>query len=243
MSWKCFKSKSFIVSVGPQKEEYTVHESHLSKSPVFAKMCSGPFKESAEASIRLPEDDADSFGRVISYLYTKDYETSSSSDGTAMSVLGDELAGVYILAEKYDFCELKEATTDKIRVAFIGAPPSALFDIAHTICENTSEEDAVFKAYFRAEAPHALRVLEAPDYDQISGLVYQGGKLAEDIVKAQKTSYEIKYSELDMKNQAYSKLEVKVQELKLEWKQDVRLVNILATGKIWRDRGKFGDPI
>lgn len=58
-----------------------VHASHLAKSRVLERMCNSSFLEASQGTIKMPEDDPESMGCVIRYLYKDDFEIISRSSG------------------------------------------------------------------------------------------------------------------------------------------------------------------
>ncbi|KAI4140648.1 MAG: hypothetical protein L6R39_005702, partial [Caloplaca ligustica] len=120
-----FRSKIFVVSVGAGRKEFTVHEASLAKSPVFAAMCQEGFQESRERCIYLPEDDPDSFGAVIEYLYTGNFriEHDSPTSGFTRESSLIELATIYVAAEKYHLDALKTLVVDEFSLRLVPGKP------------------------------------------------------------------------------------------------------------------------
>ncbi|KAL8686408.1 MAG: hypothetical protein Q9218_007128, partial [Villophora microphyllina] len=63
-------SRVFTVTAGPAKQEFTIAENLLKKSPVFARICDSGFKESHKQRINLPEDDPVHIKHIIKFLET-----------------------------------------------------------------------------------------------------------------------------------------------------------------------------
>ncbi|KAM0799091.1 hypothetical protein BDR22DRAFT_337189 [Usnea florida] len=101
--------------VGPDKTLFQVHQDLLfDASPVFKAAFFGNFQEASERSMPLPDDDEDSVGRMISWLYTKQIElTVPVSDETSEECYM-QLAELNTLADKYDICLLKNKIVDEI---------------------------------------------------------------------------------------------------------------------------------
>ncbi|KAL9617589.1 MAG: hypothetical protein Q9204_008475, partial [Flavoplaca sp. TL-2023a] len=68
-----FKSDMFKIYVGASTQPFLVHAAVLSRSDVFRKFVQGPWKESAEQTIRWKEWNTASVEKFIEWLYTDDY--------------------------------------------------------------------------------------------------------------------------------------------------------------------------
>lgn len=71
----------FTLLVGPEEIEMVVHASHLAKSRVLERMCNSNFLEASQGTIKMPEDDPESMGCVVRYLYKDDFEILSQTSG------------------------------------------------------------------------------------------------------------------------------------------------------------------
>ena len=141
-------------------------------------MCKGPFQESAERHVRLPEDDADDFGCILEYLYLMDYAMDLEDPDVF-----DRLANVYILAEKYQMEPLKSLTVKKFRNGLTSSQ-GAFFRVAQAIYQDTPDSDRIFRSYFAATAPEILLKLSADQFPVVRGIIQEGGILAVDIFEA-----------------------------------------------------------
>ena len=159
----------------------------LSQSPVLERMCRGPFQESFERHIDLPDDDPEDFGRALEYLYAKDYNTS---DLVGLSLF-ERLASIYIFAEKYQLEDLKKITVKKFQAPdTFHKTPEMFFVLSQRIYENTPESDIVFHSYFNTHAPIVLRAIAAVVLKDLHAMSEAGGEFARDLFKAQRKAYE-----------------------------------------------------
>ncbi|KAL9583196.1 MAG: hypothetical protein Q9212_002846 [Teloschistes hypoglaucus] len=104
-------SRLFTISVGPEKREFTIAENLLRKSPVFARMCDGDFKESHEGRINLPEDNPDYIENIIIYLNTGQLGLVGCPDPDYPANQLDHQwwkARFYLTVDKYGLEEMKE---------------------------------------------------------------------------------------------------------------------------------------
>ncbi len=146
--------------MGPDERKYNVHKAVLCQSPVFAALCDSKFKEAENNHIELPEDDPTDFGVLIHYLYVQKFDTKATQEEPGD--LADELADMYITADKYQLNLLKALTVKKFRAAkTLSSSAQALFPAARRIYDNVPDSEVLFKAYFRSVAPSCLSKIPA----------------------------------------------------------------------------------
>jgi len=75
-----YGSEVFTILAGPEEERLLVHQGILARSPVFRAMTELPFKESAERTIQLPDDDSSHIRCLIASLYESVFLTQSECD-------------------------------------------------------------------------------------------------------------------------------------------------------------------
>ena len=144
--------------------------------------------ESVTRRIHLPEDNITHFGLVLEYLYTGDFPFEGSDDLD----LEDQLAEVYILADKYQLPLLKELVIAKLHSSTssnvtTAARSLAFLTIAHKIYHGTleSETNEVFYNFFANTALSALEELDINKLDLVQGMIDDGGRFATDIFALQ----------------------------------------------------------
>ena len=81
---------------------------------MFKAALSGGFKEASERSMSLPEDDRDSVGRMIQWLYTKKFNLVDAVDEHTSDEHFLQLAKLNTLAEKYDIYLLRNDIVDAL---------------------------------------------------------------------------------------------------------------------------------
>lgn len=152
------------------------------------RMCEGPFAESVTRQIHLPEDSVTSFGLVLEYLYTGDFPFEGSND----LKLEDQLAEVYILADKYQLPLLKELAIAKLHSSMSSNMTTtvrslAFLTIAHKIYHGTldSEANEVFYQFFADTAISALENLDIDKLHVVQDLIDDGGRFATDVFALQ----------------------------------------------------------
>ena len=101
--------------VGPDKTLFQVHQDFLfDASPVFKAAFGGKFQEASERSMSLPDDDRDSVGRMISWLYTRKIELTVPVSNETCAECYMQLAELNTLADKYDIYLLKNRIVDEL---------------------------------------------------------------------------------------------------------------------------------
>lgn len=138
--------------VGKTENPFYVHmEMICNESPFFrsAFMGAGHFEETAQKSMKLPEDDPETIDRVVQWIYFKIYpferKTARKRDSKAHSALM-QLARLYVAADKYGIIALKN---DVI---------SQLFNIAG-LRKTNPEDDMVQYVYSNTTTGSKLRRL------------------------------------------------------------------------------------
>ena len=152
------------------------------------------FSEGIKKEIALPEDDSDSFGRMIEHLYGNNDAALNvdllDSDGA------EKLADVYGLAEKYQLPGLKNLIIQELKqLDLLKENRVVFFHIAHKICQFTRESDEIFVPYFAHQAAIHLASMSKTESQELSEIVYSGGHFAKAICQLQAATY--RKSQLD----------------------------------------------
>jgi len=199
---------------------FVVHQSVLAKSPVFAAMCKQPFREANEQHINLPDDDPETMGRVISWMYFEEFKSGTDEEWNAMSTFEKlKIRGMaLIVAEKYGLDKLKKLMMSKLRPvdAHRETQPcrllqldsdkesnskfaSALFQTAQMVYEYIPESETAFRTFFVETAwllfakSHDAEVPQMKE--ELEELAESGGHFAKDCVKISRELH-VKMAEL-----------------------------------------------
>jgi len=198
-----YNSEIFIIKVGADERQLSVHESVLLQSPVLRRICRGGFLESSTKRIELKDDDPEIFSKVITYLYRGDFEplfpfASVAMDGGSwvdstlwpgMSLSqrdahAMESALVYTVAEKYQLERLKTTAVQKLKNLQPVSSRTFLI-LSLEVYSNVPESDTIFRDFFARYAPDQLK-----DASELALRPYlrEGGLFAEDMFSALRSS-------------------------------------------------------
>lgn len=149
-------------------------------------MTSSSFLEGVTKEIALPEDDADSFGRIIEHLYGNNDAALDVDDSDE----AEKLANLYGLAEKYQLPGLKDLVIQKLKqLDLLKENRMTFFNIAHQICQVTGESDEIFGAYFAHQAVIHMASMSKTESEELSEIVYSGGHFARMICQLQAATH------------------------------------------------------
>ena len=152
-------------------------------------MTTSSFSEGIRKEIVLPEDDEDTFGRVVEHLYGNDDVAFDVCD-LSETESADKLADMYALAEKYGLTDLKVRIIEEFRQSELLCKSAiAFFETARQIWQNTAESDQIFQAYFAEQALIHLKNLPKEDIEELSEMVGSGGSFARKLVQLQGELY------------------------------------------------------
>ncbi len=156
-------------------------------------MCRGDFKESYERRISLPDDQPKVVAAIVEYLYTGnfwvDQKPSSVMEEKQKSAL--VLADIYIAADKYQLNGLKELVVARLEgYTELLAFEVGWLDVAQLIYSSTPDSDAVYPRFLRSLVVKWMELervaFGAVDMSMVERYVEQGGRLAVDLLRAQR---------------------------------------------------------
>ena len=184
-----FNGEIYRLRVGFSEQIFQIHQRILEESPVLKRMIHGGFAESISKDILLPDDDEDAFGRIIEYLYG-DSINAFVFRGLDDSETLKKLAGIYILADKYQLALVQEVVISALeKVSKVDM--IAFFKTGCHIYQNIRDSDTLFSTYFKREAGMHLKIATTTeDIHKISELVESGGNFAKAVVQIQAELYE-----------------------------------------------------
>lgn len=187
-STRRFNDDIFTLKVGSAEQVFMVHKSILRLSPVLACMTTSSFSEGIAKEIALPEDDEDSFGRILEHLYGNN---DAAFDIQLQGLDGAEkLADVYGLAEKYQLPDVQDRVIQKLKqLDVLKQNRKLFFRIARQICQTTRDSDTVFDSYFAQQAAEHLKSMSQNEVDWLSEMLCSGGSFASKIFQVQADTY------------------------------------------------------
>ena len=162
-----------------------VHQHVLDQSPVFARMTAGGFSQSITKEILLPEEDEDTFGRVIEIFYGNHdiaFDFDSYDDSGAIVKLVD----MFVVADKYQLSDLQAKIVNKIEAAqLLKENGMTFFNTASQLFNIIRDSNKIFREYFMRQAKIYLRLLTREETNQLSEMVKTGGIFAQLVFRAQ----------------------------------------------------------
>ncbi|KAA6406530.1 MAG: hypothetical protein FRX48_09695 [Lasallia pustulata] len=180
-------SPIFTILAGEDKHKFTAHEGVLSQSSVMSRFCKSNFREASTKEIALPNESRETVGRLLEYLYSGDYACHKVDKPFEQAV---ELAGMYIVADKYNLPGLKRLTTTKL-VGLKSFPVERieLFTLANLVYGHIPDSDQDFRAYFASYAPVKIMEMDETESNQLEEMMKTGGTFAQDCFRAQKQAW------------------------------------------------------
>ncbi|KAK3997109.1 hypothetical protein QBC44DRAFT_364855 [Cladorrhinum sp. PSN332] len=114
---------SIKVVVGVEEDEWSIHEKLLDVSAFFNKAITGPWKESQDGVLRLPEDDLEAVKLFIKWLYTRACNPDADPLGKILSEPDMFLyVKAYVFATKYIIPELADYLFEAVHRYFTRDP-------------------------------------------------------------------------------------------------------------------------
>ena len=172
-------------------------------SPVLARMCQSPFREGLCGLLELPEDNCEDFAIFLKYLYSSGKYLNLSTKKSSNSDFTHRMAGLYILADKYDVQPLQAKIIAKLRKIPLWEGPGnreMWLRAMHKIYQNTPEpKDSrvlgnrdQFHKYFQECLEGVLDELyvmheEGESFETtLDEFIREGGQFAVDLMWAQR---------------------------------------------------------
>jgi len=167
----------YTIIVGPGHHKFVAHRSILEKSPVLGCMCSGRFIESERKTIILPEDNADTFGRLLEHLYgCNDAAFDIKLEGEEA---GEKLADLYVFGEKYELPDLRSLVVQNLKKQdFLKKDCVAFFRISFRVLQDVRESDEEFKPFFISQTKLHLKQMTGIEMPDVSEILALGGTFA-----------------------------------------------------------------
>lgn len=184
-SISAFQSDFVTLLVGPDEENFTIHQDIITKARYFAGCLGYTLQESHTRIIRLPEDEPAVIAKVVEYLYSGKFEVKIFEDEIESHKEGSQIRLVvnsYIVADKYCMEHLQNMAMDLLRdIRFIGATTTlSMLAEANFAPEpnGTLRASSGSKRFFRRRLRLGLQIGWRPSRSD-----WRGGPLAQELVK------------------------------------------------------------
>ncbi|KAL8707935.1 MAG: hypothetical protein Q9225_007682 [Loekoesia sp. 1 TL-2023] len=163
-------------------------------------MCEGRFKEGHERRILLPEENPTDLGAIVEYLYMDNFlSVGNPETDLGHQTCAEELASLYIAAEKYGMETLKVLIVEKLKSCDSLRTLSESLSTADFIYSSTPCTDKIYPTYICSLINEVMNLkLGWPDPEkmiEVEQWVERGGRLAVDINRACNTYWIKKLAE------------------------------------------------
>lgn len=208
-------------------------------------MTTSGFSESITKEITLPEDDEDTFGRIIEFLYGNLYDALRFNP-LASSACAEKLADMFVLADKYDLFDLQETIIEQLEELYLlKENRMAFFNTVYRITQNARDHYGNLRSFFARKVAAHLKCPKPEEIEMLSEMVESDGTFAKWMFEAQMRLYreeqgkwakesnsmtaKLKHTELDLEDsrESRSKFEAELKKyptectVKLQWVHDI----------------------
>ena len=223
-----FDSPIHTLHVGPSSHRFLVHASVLSQSPVLTRILADQDPNATSRNINLSDHSTEEFGKVLVYLYSKDFPIQDEKD---LGATGQELAKMYFAAQTYELDGLKTLVLGKTEKAIDPVAHAEQFlDVVQAISASTPNIDTVLHDLLKRTFGRLLGInshysdpisVPKPVQENLESIIRKGGQLAVDLHRAQNALDAKKAEEADHAYWAAERETKPLQKLKAEseeWK-------------------------
>ncbi|PQE33412.1 BTB POZ domain protein [Rutstroemia sp. NJR-2017a WRK4] len=181
-----------------ENKEFKIHKLVLcAQSNYFSKAFQGDWKESTDGHITLKEDDVSAVEAMLRFMYTFDYDASSSAKSSSSPMVFN--AKVYSIADKYEVLSLKSYAKQKFETTVETCWD--MDDFPHAIAEvynsTPSVDQGLRKVVVDAACKHLDQLLSKQGFrDMLEGTEGFAPDVVQTLAKCQKqseTPSQIKY--------------------------------------------------
>ncbi|KAI4251706.1 MAG: hypothetical protein LQ352_004694 [Teloschistes flavicans] len=209
-----FDSQVFTITVGSEAKAFTAHAAYLGQSPVLECICNAKFRERGTLTINLPEDEIEVIQAIIQYLYAGDFwgfgstTAHNATEGTGKEeaveatsyeklAAADDLATMYITADKYQMQDLMNLVVKKIdAITEAKQQPVEFLKIARRIYASVPDSDQAYRSFFKTTFSIVANI--EPKCEELRHLIeeciFTGGRLALDIVEVREAELMKKFT-------------------------------------------------
>lgn len=108
---------TIVLHVGEAKAAFRIHRKLICDASAMFRsvfLGNGTFAETEDQSMTLPEDDIETVTRFVQWLYGQDYELAPTTDASNTKKCYEQLARLYVFADKYGVDLLHNEIIDKL---------------------------------------------------------------------------------------------------------------------------------
>ncbi|MCJ1313982.1 hypothetical protein MMC25_007662 [Agyrium rufum] len=122
--------------VGPKRVKLVASVTHLSDSPVFARMIGGNFKEAVTKVVELPEDQPEHIEIMLDYLdfggktgYALGLRKSLRTQELTIDTWAQKVTELYMLGDRYILPDFQAAVVKEFKAMKLSQWPSLFFEL------------------------------------------------------------------------------------------------------------------
>lgn len=194
-------SPIITLSIGPHKTELRAYEAILCGLPFFRAALQGDFKEASEKAITMPEDDPETIGALIEFLYTGSYTYAFKPASLSANIpVSDVTQGafhvaVYAVASKYDCATLISGALRNVTYVLKqlrGFDAISLLKAAYGkgLYLSQFENDADLKS-FMGGLPKLVKDTYETHHDEMARMVAEYPDLGSDLLRLVATAHAV----------------------------------------------------
>lgn len=186
--------------VGKESIVFHAYENILCRLPFFRAALKGGFKEAADKTIRMPDDEPDTVSALLEYLYIHRYtypyhpkEFTTSGDATPAKDVAEGLfhVRVYALASKYDHQQLASVAYRGVAYIMENLMENANNSDVVLLLKEMYERDWVMAQWVddenmagvKAGLPKLLKEVYATQVEEVEGILSDSPALALDLLR------------------------------------------------------------
>lgn len=194
-------SPIITLCIGPHKTELRAYEAILCRLPFFRAALHGDFKEASEKAITMPEDDPETIGALIEFLYTDSYTYAFKPASLSANIpVSDVTQGafhvaVYAVASKYDCAALVSGALRNFTYVLqqlSGLDAISLLKAAYGkgLYLSQFEDGADLKA-FMGGLPKLVKDAYGTHHDEMASMVAEYPDLGSDLLRLVATAHAV----------------------------------------------------
>ena len=188
------KQRTVTAGNGPYSKTLHIHQSVLDSSPVLARQCASKDLEGPAPDLILRDERPDNFGILLEFLYSGKINSLCDDNKSLQASVeyrrkaSEQLCQIYLLAEKYELIDMKNAVTEKFEaVTDLEKHPILFLEVARSMYQDIQSADKTYPTFF---VKKVQILLEKPNVSKevqtwIDGRAFSHERMSKDFFAAQ----------------------------------------------------------